>query len=138
MTPHPGSTVIARDAWVPFDETLEASADVEWWIRLSAVAPVVTVPRIGCVIRRHRGSRHGNDAAARLEALEQIRQMHADYFATHRRADAFHLFRIGLQASGIGERRRARAAMLQSFRRRPGLRPVYFAARMTVSRRPVG
>jgi glycosyltransferase involved in cell wall biosynthesis len=137
MTPHAGVTAITRDAWVPFDETLTASADVEWWIRLAHAGTVATVPRVGCVIRHHDGVRHGNDTPARLEALKRIRVMHADYFANHRRADGFQLFRIGMQAAKAGDRAQARTALLRSFRRYPRPAPLYFAARATVLKHPV-
>ncbi len=129
ITPHPGATAIRRDAWLPLDETLAASADVEWWLRLAANAPVSTEPRLGCVLRRHGGTRHGNTARARLECMQRIRTMHADYFASHPRADAFQLLRIGLHAMAVDERGEARRAFRASLRRRPSARAAYHLLR---------
>ena len=51
LTPSLGATAIRREAFLPFDEGISSVEDVEWWLRTAAVASVVTVPRVGYVVR---------------------------------------------------------------------------------------
>jgi len=140
ITPLLSVTALDKSVWVPLDERFHGAAEVEWWLRVTERATVSTVPELGCIVRRHDGVRNRNDASARIESLDLMRSLHADYFARHRRADAFHLLRTGLVALGAGDRRRARDALRRSFFRRPAAKTLYHLTRATVPRssRPPG
>ena len=119
FTPNLGVTAVRRTAMVPFDGSLRASADVEWWIRLAQTVTVDSVDEVGLVRRIHAEVRHGNDRGARVDALQRIMELQAGYFAAHPRAAAFHLERIGLKALLDGNPRAATVALARSARRRP-------------------
>jgi glycosyltransferase involved in cell wall biosynthesis len=119
LTPNIGQTAVERAEMIPFDERLRASADVEWWIRMAQQARVTSVGGVGLVRRLHSEGRHGNDHPARVDALMQILDIQADYFAAHPRAAAFQWQRIGVKALRIGDHRTALKALGRSFVRRP-------------------
>jgi hypothetical protein len=125
MTPNLGQTAVRRSAWIPLDESNGASDDVDWWIRASQQHSVATEPEVGLLYRLHDGPRSMTSAAARIACAFQILDEHAEYFASNRRAEAFHLFRVGLTARGAGDRRLARRALGRSFRRHPRIRTAY-------------
>ena len=96
-----------------------------------------TVPRVGLLYRVHASARHGNAANSRVEALGAILEKHAAYFHRHRRAKAFHLYRIGRNALNADVPRVARTAFARSLRLRPSLRTVRYwwrARRLSRSR----
>ena len=137
MTPNIGRVAVRADRMIRFDESLRASADVDWWIRLARESRVWTVPRVGLLYRVHAAARHGNAASARVEALQAILEKHAGYFNRHRRAKAFHLYRIGRNALNAGLPRAARAALAHSLRLRPASRTARYwwrARRLSLAR----
>ncbi|CAN5618958.1 glycosyltransferase [soil metagenome] len=127
--PHVGQTAAARQSLVAFDEGLRGGEDVEWWIRLAHQSRVATVCRVGLLYRHHDGERFGSDALVRAESLRRILDMHANYFAAHPRATAFHLKRIGLTALRGGDRRAARRAFTRSLWARPQPRTLWHLGR---------
>ena len=130
MTPNPGQTAVRRDAWLEFDETLPASADVDWWIRVTRQHQVATEPEVGLLYRRHAGWRAtGLGKRSRVDASLRLLETHADYFAANRRAAAFHWFRIGLLALPAADRPLARRALWRSLRTRPRARTAYHLVR---------
>lgn len=117
ITPPVGATTVHRDQILRFNESYQASQDVEWWIRLSAEVDVETVPQIGYLVRRHQGVRHKNTRAARTEAsLRMLTVDHPAYFARHPRAAALRWKRVGLQALSDSDYSLARNALIQSIR----------------------
>jgi glycosyltransferase involved in cell wall biosynthesis len=119
-TPHLGATAIRAVAVLRFDERYRAAEDVEWWLRTAAASRVATVARVGCELRRHLGTRaNGTDVAGRIAASEQMIRDHHGYFATHPRAEAFRLARMGTLALGANDRAQARSLLTRSIRRRP-------------------
>jgi glycosyltransferase involved in cell wall biosynthesis len=119
-TPHLGATAVRTDRLVRFDETFSAVEDVEWWLRMAAVAAVATVPRVGCELGRHGGTRaNDTDVAARIRCSGLLLDVHAPYFRSHPSARAFRLARMGVLALSAGDRRQARASYLRSIRARP-------------------
>ena len=129
VTPHMGSAAVARELFLPLDESYLGSEDVEWWLRISAHAPVATVERFGYLIRRHSGPRVLHGVAARAAGSRRMLEEHADYFAAHPRAAALRWKRIGLNELQLGNRSAARRAFLESMRARPELRTMKHLAR---------
>lgn len=132
ITPHLDAVSVRREAVLEFDPRYLASQDVEWWIRMADGRSVSTVPNVGCLMRRHSGPRHGNDARARVEFGCRLLEERAEYFRAHPRAKAFRWFRIGLHAARAGERNKALGAMLRSLRTRPSPRVAAHFVRMLV------
>jgi glycosyltransferase involved in cell wall biosynthesis len=133
MTPNLGQTAVRRDAWIELDETLPASEDVDWWIRMAKQHPVATESEVGLLSRRHAGPRSDTvSARSRIEASLRLFETHVDYFAANRRAAGFHWFRIGLTAATIADRGLARRALWRSLRLRPSGRTVYHLFRALV------
>jgi glycosyltransferase involved in cell wall biosynthesis len=124
MAPHLGRTALRRELAPRFDERFDAAEDIEWWLRLARAegVTVTTVPRIGYLVRRHEGVRTRTGLASRIRARRLLLQVHADYFASHRRARAFAWKRIGLMAAVYGDRTAARRAFARSFAARPAPR----------------
>ena len=119
-TPHLGGTAVRAGEVQHFDERYHAVEDVEWWLRTASTSRVSTVAKIGCELRRHPGARlNGTDVAGRLDASHDLLVEHADWFAAHRRAEAFRLARMGQLSLSVGDRSNARHLLLQSIRRRP-------------------
>ena len=114
LTPNLGQTACLRAVTLSFDERFAASQDVDWWLRMSLVGRVKTVPEVGMLYREHGGPRNLNGAPARLSASHQLLDVHKDYFASHRRAHAFRWKRIGLLAQKVQDRKQARQAFVKS------------------------
>lgn len=121
-TPHVGTTVVHRDHILPFDEGYMASQDIEWWLRISRDFPVATVAKVGYLIRRHPGDRHLNGIRQRIRFGQQLLADNPEYFAQHKKAAGFRLWRIGSMSMTVGDLRTARSALARSllFRPRPG------------------
>jgi glycosyltransferase involved in cell wall biosynthesis len=130
MTPHLGTVAIARKLFLPFDETYKATEDVEWWLRTAQRAEVSTVPRFGCLIRRHDGPRLLHGAEARIAGGLRLLAEHREWFALHPRAAAFRWMRIGLTAARHGNHALARSALWRSLRLRVDARVALHLARV--------
>lgn len=135
MTPNLGATVVQRGVAPRFDESFHACEDVEWWLRLGALAEVETVPTHAHLIRRHDTPRLHTGPDERIAGNRLLLALHADYFRTHRAAEAFRWFRLGLTAANSGDRRTARNAIACAFRRHPSAR--YAAHLLRVSVGPI-
>jgi glycosyltransferase involved in cell wall biosynthesis len=129
LTPGPGSTALAREAFVPFDERFRSVEDVEWWVRLAQRQHATTVPRIGLIYRLHEGPRPGMEVPERIREMQWLLELHADYFRAYPRAAAFRWKRIGLLAQRIGDHRLARRAFRESLRKSPSARTAWHLAR---------
>jgi glycosyltransferase involved in cell wall biosynthesis len=129
MTPNLGQTAVQRSAWIPLDESLSASAEVDWWIRTAQQHRVATEPEVGFLYRVHDAPRSSIGPAERNTSNLRILEDHAPYFSANRRAEAFHWFRIGLTAHHIGDRRLARRALARSLRRHRRPRTAYYLLR---------
>lgn len=129
MTPNLGQTAVERSAWIPLDESLSASAEVDWWIRVTQQHEVATEPEVGFLYRVHPAPRSTIGPSARITAALRILEDHAEYFDANRRAEAFHWFRIGQTAHQSGNRRLARRALARSLRRHWRPRTAYHLLR---------
>ena len=141
-TPHCGATAIRREAIEPFDEGFRACEDVDWWLRTAQRHRVTTEPREGVLIRRHDGPRHHVGTDARLDGSRRLLEVHAQYFAAHRRATRVPL-EADRDAGALRRRPGDRAAGLRAIdahrptcenRCRPG--PGAGARRSRLERRP--
>jgi glycosyltransferase involved in cell wall biosynthesis len=117
--PHLGQLAIERRLAPRFDERFEASEDVEWWLRASAVGDIVTVPEVGYMIRYHSLERLTRRTSERLTARLLLIASYPSYFGRNRRAAAYQWTRVGGLATAIGDVELARRA----FRRALSLRP---------------
>lgn len=127
MTPHVSGTVVPRSQFLPFAEDLDAWEDVDWWIRMAAHLPVVTVPQNLGVIRQHDGPRDRTSSESRVRSGEIVIERHREYFSSNRRAHAFRLMRLGLTARQMGDETAARHYLFSSLQTRPGLRALRHA-----------
>lgn len=132
MTPNMGQTAVTRDRMMLFDESLRASADVDWWIRMAARNPVWTVTRIGLCYRVHTGVRHNNAHRQRVRSLLRIHDKHDGYFRLNRKAAAFHFRRIGFNALRAGMPAEAVWALWRSFVQRPTARSAFHLCRASM------
>ena len=124
LTPNLGQTACLRSLVLFLDERFAACEDVDWWLRMSGVGPVSTVPQVGLLYREHDGPRNLNGAPARLSGSHLLLDLHRAYFADHRRAHAFRWKRIGLLAQKVDDRKQARRAFLKSAVLWPDVRPL--------------
>ncbi|MDR7418864.1 MAG: glycosyltransferase [Armatimonadota bacterium] len=128
FAPHIGTVSLERASAPLFDERFLAAEDTEWWLRLSREAPVSTVPRVGYLMRHHQTPRHLITTASRIEGRRLLLRLHAAYFASHPRAEAFQWKRIGLLAKTTGDFGLARDALRRSFSLRPSVRTLWHLA----------
>ncbi len=130
-TPHLGATAVRADRLVRFDETYPAVEDVEWWLRMAAGSSVATVPRVGCVLRRHGGERaNDTDVASRFRCSGRLLDHHAAYFRSHPVARAFRLApRAAWPFRWVTARRRGRRTSVRSERVRTASRCAAWPAR---------
>jgi glycosyltransferase involved in cell wall biosynthesis len=129
LTPSLGATALHRDVLCRFDERLQGTEDVEWWLRLAQRAPVATEAEIGYLVRRHGGTRNRNALAIRVDENVKLFRLHENYFRAHRRATAFRWKRVGLIALTLGRSRDALLAFAHSLRYRPAPKTVWHLLR---------
>ena len=119
--PHLSGVVVRRELHRSneFDETFAASEDLDYLIRLATVASFAFIDGVyGCHGERiHNPSLIGVER--RIEARRQLRAKHDALF--DRRADAFHLMRMGHLYRKAGRRSNALAAFAKSAARWPSL-----------------
>ena len=115
-TPNLGTVTIRRDLAVDFDESLPAAEDLDWLLRVTAATPITVVDQVGWYWRKHNGPRGLVGAAARLEGSRLLMKKHAEYFASHRQARAFRLYRMGLLAHELGDSTATRRYLVASIK----------------------
>jgi hypothetical protein len=124
-----GQTTVAREIMGPVDENLVTSSDLEWWLRMTAVSGVQTVPKVGLLLRRHSGPRLSRNFPERVKARAYILEKHSEYFAQRPNATARFVRRMGWLAAEAGDRASARRALWRSLRIRPQPRTALMLAR---------
>jgi glycosyltransferase involved in cell wall biosynthesis len=129
LTPSLGATALHRDVVCRFDERLQGTEDVEWWLRLAQRAPVATEAMIGHLFRSHAGTRNRNSLSVRIDENIKLFRLHENYFRAHRRATAFRWKRVGLIALSLGRSRDALRAFARSLRYRPAPKTVWHLLR---------
>jgi len=129
ITPHLGATSIERALAPKFDERYDTCEDVDWWLRVSAECMVTTIRAVGLAYRTHPGPRDRTGTDRRVAGAQMLLREHADWFAAHRRAQAFRLKRLGLAALAAGDRTLARRSFTASFRLRPEPRTAWHVLR---------
>jgi glycosyltransferase involved in cell wall biosynthesis len=97
---------------VRFDETFGAAEDLDYLIRLGAVASFAFIDDIYCFHGERTEHPSMIGVERRIEARRQFRDKHDDLF--DRRADAFHLMRMGHLYRTAGRRSSALAAFTHS------------------------
>jgi glycosyltransferase involved in cell wall biosynthesis len=124
-TPHLGATAVIRAHAQPFDETMDALEDVEWWLRMSEDLHVWTVPRGGYVHRPPEDGHSQDELTTRIRCSIELLDREQSYFRSHPRATAFRWLRIGLMARAAGDGRLARSAFWRSMRAHPSTRSLW-------------
>lgn len=135
--PHLGTVTVRREHAEPF-ASLPASEDVEWWLRVARLAPVLTLHDVAYLKRQHDEPRLTSRVGPRVEARRAILEQHRDYFADHPRAAAFQWHKLATLLEAAGDERGAAKAHLRSFRASPRVasaRGVARAASAIVRRR---
>lgn len=122
LVPNVGQALVRRAELERFDERFRACEDIDWWIRMAARGGVAHEPQVGYLYRHHSGRRHRNELTARLGYRRELMHKHQSYFASHPRAEAFQLRRIGAAARELGRTGEARSALIKSMRLAPSLR----------------
>jgi glycosyltransferase involved in cell wall biosynthesis len=118
--PHVGQCSLPLELAPRFDDTLPASEDVDWWIRVAVLdRAFATERRVGYLQHEHTESRRTDDRSARLRARAQLIERHDAFFLEHPDAAAYQWRRLGGIASAAGDRNLARYAFRRSFRARP-------------------
>ena len=131
-TPSLGATSILREITPMLDDRLVASADIEWWLRASLVAPVITLPKVGHLVRQHDGPRNLNSVTARISTSVALLETYSEYFESHRSAAAHRWTRIGLMHSKAGNHSEAMRASWKALTLDPTIRRVWHFARSSV------
>ena len=134
-TPTLGYGAVRRELAVEFDERWLAVEDIVWWLRMSSVAPVTTVRRIGYLVRRHDGLRGRNHLQARFDENLIFHEEFDDYLARHPAAKAYRLKRMGLMALALDDLHTARSAFARSLLYGPQARTAWHLARSLVRRK---
>jgi glycosyltransferase involved in cell wall biosynthesis len=129
LIPHLGTTAIVNELAPRFDERFMAVQDVDWWMRVAAIADVVTIPRVGYLFRRHPETRHVNSTEAHIAGNLLLLKKHDAYFQMHPDAAGFRWKRIGLKAQTLGDYALARRAFIRSSRLRPELKTLWHVGR---------
>jgi glycosyltransferase involved in cell wall biosynthesis len=122
--PHLGQVAIERRICPLFDERFIHVEDVEWWLRTAVVARVVSVPRVGYLIRRHETPGESpqfshDDESIRVGYKLLFLQEHAEYFRAHPRAAASQWKDVGRIAAKHGDHTLARRALIRAIRLHP-------------------
>jgi glycosyltransferase involved in cell wall biosynthesis len=119
--PHLSGVAVRSDLhrMVEFDEAFAASEDLDYLIRLAAVTPFAFVDEV-CAVHGE-GAQHPSmiSIERRIESRRQLRVKHGDLF--DRRADAFHLMRLGHLYRKAGRRSSALRAFARSAMQCPTL-----------------
>jgi glycosyltransferase involved in cell wall biosynthesis len=131
--PHLGQTALLRTLAPHFNEGYQAAEDTEWWLRVSSLAPVTTIRRVGYLFRVHDEARHGNDLPARVRHRLMLLDEYSGYFAARPGAAAYQWKKIGLLAQRVGDRALARSAFRRSLRLRPSAATVGHLTRSLVT-----
>jgi glycosyltransferase involved in cell wall biosynthesis len=129
ITPHLGATSIERARAPRFDERYDTCEDVDWWMRVAVDCPVTTIRSVGLAYRTHTGPRDRTGAERRVTGAQMLLREHAGWFASHPRAKAFRLKRLGLAALAVGDNKLARQSFVASLRLRPEPRTAWHALR---------
>ncbi len=136
--PHLGQVAVKRAICPRFDERFIHVEDLEWWVRVAAVARLSSVPKVGYLIRRHEAPGEApqfshDDESIRVGYKLLFLQEHAVYFRSHPRAAASQWRDVGRIAANLGDHTLARRALLRAIRLDPSPR---LARRLLRSIRP--
>jgi glycosyltransferase involved in cell wall biosynthesis len=121
LPPHLGQVTVERSAFQPFEPRFKTAEDIEWWLRVTQSLPLVTVPEVGYLKRRHQTARLNYQHQVRIDSNLLLLQEHADWFARHPRAAARRWRSQAIFAGRMGDRTTARDALRRSWKldRRP-------------------
>jgi glycosyltransferase involved in cell wall biosynthesis len=129
VTPAIQSILVRRECYVRvggFDESLRASIDREWLLRVAKEFAFVTLAERLVIIHRHAGAQISKNVDARIAAQDILLQRYAKEFEARPRAHAQELVRTGGLCLQQGKWRDARARFMRALRVAPGYLPAYF------------
>jgi glycosyltransferase involved in cell wall biosynthesis len=105
--PQFGAVAVDRSVWQPIDPSYRQGEDVVWWLGISQVATVATVPEVGIEIRSRPEKSGPEELRRRLAGNERIMRDFADYFRMHPRARAYRARKAAKWEASLGNRREA-------------------------------
>lgn len=121
FTPHVNATLVRRAACPLFDESFQTVEDVEWWLRLAQAGPVTFLDHAAYQTGVNAAIRVDNGQLARIRDSRRLLDLHADWFAVHRRASAFRWARIAVMTTRTQGRLRALPALTKMMRAGPSV-----------------
>ena len=121
FTPHVNATLVRRAACPLFDESFQTVEDVEWWLRLAQAGPVTFLDHAAYETGVNVAIRVDNGQVARIRDSRRLLDLHADWFANHRRATAFRWARIAVMTARTQGRVQAVPALIEMMRAGPGV-----------------
>lgn len=119
--PHLSGVVVRKELYqqTRFDETMWATQDVDYLIRLAMIATWVEIPR---VLSQHTDPGPGGSAIAieaRIEGRLRLLERHESLIVGNRKAESFFHARLGLQYQRAGRAAEARASLRHAIAIRP-------------------
>jgi glycosyltransferase involved in cell wall biosynthesis len=119
--PHLSGLVVRRELHesVQFDETLRASEDIDYLIRLAKSGTWVEIPRVLSTHVDDPETETAINVDARVAGRLSLLQKHGDLISSDPRAFSFFYARLAHQYRRAGRRTEARRAFLLSLRLRP-------------------
>lgn len=107
------------DACGPFDTRMKSAQDYEMWLRIAQKYAVDFVDEPLVLYHENGGPRISTNVSNRIQGLERLGEIHADYLAAHPAARSARLLKLLPHYLRAGEREKARRAFFEAARLRP-------------------
>lgn len=127
-----GQFAVARELFLPFDESFFHGEDLEWVIRMQRYKWHVD-DRVGYQVCSHPGSRMTDSSRAAVESRLRLLCVQRPWFDSHPAALRYQLRYIGVEAVRLGDEVTARYAFLRAMKASPDFRT---AARLVATYLP--
>lgn len=103
----------------PFDARMKSAQDYEMWLRIARKFPVDYVDEPLALYHESGGPRISTNVLNRIQGLERLGEIHAEYLAAHPAARSARLLKLIPHYLRAGERGKARRAFFEAARLRP-------------------
>ena len=107
------------DACGPFDTRMKSAQDYEMWLRIAQKYPVDYVDEPLVLYHENGGPRISTNVSNRIQGLERLGEIHAQYLRAHPVARSARLLKLVPHYLRAGEREKARRAFFEAARLRP-------------------
>ena len=107
------------DACGPFDTRMKSAQDYEMWLRIAQRYPVDYVDEPLVLYHENGGPRISTNVSNRIQGLERLGEIHAQYLRAHPVARSARLLKLVPHYLRAGEREKARRAFFEAARLRP-------------------